>query len=542
MVMWSCSVLFAQDSWVKSYGTFENDSSQSILRLPDGGFVFTGCTISYHNNSCGSLYSSYDIAVSRIDSRGNILWKKQFGGTENEVGNSIVRTSDGNYVVTGRSKSNDLDFKDMNKGWDDIIVIKIDDSGDIVWKRSFGGTSSEEGKSISATTDGGVVITGWTYSKDIDLEGLSKGISNVFVIKLDQQGIIQWKKYIGGGNSNRGNSIVVASDGDLIVSGETDSNDGDFDKMNKGKLDVFVIKLDNYGNIIWKNTFGGSEDDMGESVTADYSGNVLITGVSHSKNGDFIGLNNDFVKPENRNDIFVIKLDPNGRLLWKKSFGGRSRDEGYSLTTTVDNSLIVTGGMSSDDGDFSNMNKSTDGGSGRWDMFIIKLDSTGNVIWKRVYGGKGNDIGKSIVPTHDGSVVITGTFSSIDYDFADLDIGGGNTANRKPDMFVMKLDSNGNLNTSTSIDDSSQPSSSFLVTPNPLTSVSTISYSLDKQSHVRIEVVNSIGEVISVLSDKQEEVGSYNVPINTTGLVTGTYTIRLIENNRVTSTMVVYTR
>ena len=449
-------------------------------------------------------------------------WKKTYGGGGSESCSSIITTPDGGLVLTGSTLSNDGDFEEMNKGVGDIFVIKLDSRGDVQWKKTFGGSNYEWGYSITTTPDGGFVLTGSTLSNDGDFNGMNKGLEDIFVIKLDSQGNILWKKTFGGSNYEWGYSITTTPDGGFVLTGSTLSNDGDFEEMNKGVGDIFVIKIDSRGDVQWKKTFGGTTSglDEGWSITTTPDSGLVLTGSTSSNDDDFNGMNKGL------EDIFVIKLDSQGNILWKKTFGGSNYEWGYSITTTPDGGSALSGYTRSNNADFNGMNK------GLWDIFVIKLDSRGDVQWKKIFGGSDNDWGLSITTTPDGGFVLTGSTLSNDGDFQGMNKGSS-------DIFVIKLDSNGNLNPPTSIDVHSDILSSFDITPNPLSSFSTISYSLDKPSNVRIEVVNSIGEVVFVLSDKQEDVGSQQVSFNTTDLVTGTYSIRLIENNRVTSKRVI---
>ena len=528
MMMWSCSVLLSQETWKKTFGGTANEMGESITTTSDGGLVLTGSNASNNGDFKGmNKSSSRAIFVIKLDSLGNVLWKKTYGGSGNDYGYSIITTPDSGLVLTGSYASDDGDFEGMKKGYNDIFVIKLNSRGDIQWKKTFGGSIAGTGLSITTTPDGGLVLTGSNASDDGDFEGMfkdsngSNGSNDIFVIKLDSRGDVQWKKTFGGSEDDVGYSIITTPDSGLVLTGRTSSNDVDFEGMNKGAYDIFVIKLDSRGDVQWKKTFGGSVVDDCYSITTTPDGGLVLTGGTSSNDGDFNGINKGEV------DIFVIKLDSRGDVQWKKTYGGSGSDRGNSITTTPDGGLVLTGLNRSNDGDFQGMNKAADG-----NMFVIKLDSRGEVQWKKTFGGSVYDPGLSITTTPDGGLVLTGSNTSDDGDFKGMNKGGY-------DIFVIKLDSNGNLNPPTSIDVQSDILSSFDITPNPLSSFSTISYSLDKPSHVRIEVVNSIGEVVFVLSDKQEDVGSQQVSFNTTDLVTGTYSIRLIENNRVTSKRVI---
>ena len=176
-------------------------------------------------------------------------WVKTFGGSKSDGGTSITTTPDGGYVITGGTESNDGDFKGMNKGGEDVFVIKLDSGGDILWKKVFGGSYDDYGVSTISTPDGGYILTGVTSSNDGDFKGMNKGGGDIFVVRLDSTGNTIWKRTFGGKKNEQSNSITMTPDGGYVLTGVTESNDGDFKGMKKGKQDIFVIKLDSNGNL-----------------------------------------------------------------------------------------------------------------------------------------------------------------------------------------------------------------------------------------------------------------------------------------------------
>jgi hypothetical protein len=211
------------------------------------------------------------------------------------------------------------------------------------------------------------------------------------------------------------------------------------------------------------------------------------------------------------------------------TIGGSKDDVGNSISVSQCGNILVTGSTRSNDGDFEGMNK------GDEDIVVASIDTTGVLLWRKTLGGSFSEWGNSITSSSDGGLLLTGVVLPYDGDFSKMYRGD-------LDVFVVKLDSNGTLNPNTSIGIESRHPSSLSVTPNPLSSVSTISYFLAQPTMVRIELVNSIGVVICVLSDKQEEEGPHYLSFNTTGLRTGAYSIRLIQTDRVVSKMVILTR
>ena len=521
MMVWSCGVLLSQETWVKTFGGKRDDMCHSIVTTPDGGNVMTGSTESNDGVFMGMSKGGLDIFVIKLDSRGSVEWKKTIGGAGSDESMSITTSPDGGYVLTGATNSNDGDFKGMNKGGRDILVIKLDSRGDAEWKKTFGGTGGEEGNSITTSPDGGYILTGETNSNDDDFEGMNKGRDDIFVIKLDSRGDVEWKKTFGGTWDEQGSSITTTPDGGCVLTGEIESIDGDFERMRKGITDLFVIKLDSRGDVEWKKTFGGTGWEQSSSITTTPDGGCVLTGMTSSNDGDFNGMNKD------EDDIFVIKLDSRGDLEWKKTFGGTGWESGCSITTTPDGGCVLTGETSSNDGDFNGMKK------GQFDIFVIRLDSRGDVEWKKTFGGTWWEEGLSITTTPDGGCVLTGETTSNDGDF---NMNSSRVINS--DIFVMKLDSTGTLNSTTSVNDARSSSTQLVVYPNPYSSSSTITYILEVPSQIRIELMNTLGEITDVVFDGYSQAGTQSLPLNTTSITSGMYWIRMTTSTGAKTTQV----
>jgi len=501
---------FGQNTWVKTYGGSDFDIGRSVTSTTDGGYILTGGTWSNDGEFSGMNKGRDDIFVIKLNSSGEIVWKKTFGGSINEGGYSITTTNDGGYVLTGVTNSNDGDFSGMSKGISDIIVIKLNSSGETVWKKTFGGSDGDYGISITTTTDGGYVLTGVTSSNDGDFSGMNKGGRDIFVMKLNSNGDIVWKKTFGGSKLDWGQSITTTNDerSGYVLTGYTNSKDGDFSGMGKGNDDIFVIKLNSSGDIVWKKTYGGSGGESGSSVTNTNDGGYFLTGYTNSNDGDFRGMS------KGGGDIFVMKLNSIGDIVWKKTYGGSSGESGSSVTTTNDGGYVLTRETRSNDGDFRGMSK------GNYDIFVIKLNSSGDTVWKKIYGGSNVDYGWSITTTDDGGYVLTGWTKSNDIDFSGMNKGGD-------DIFVMKLDTNGNLNNTTSINEFGEPTTTLSVHPNPFHNSTTISYKVDTPSNVRIELLNTLGQTVEVLREDYTDIGTYQIPLNVSTLSSGMYSVRM---------------
>lgn len=252
------------------------------------------------------------------------------------------------------------------------------------WGKEFSGTLLDESNSIVTTPYGGYIFTGSTYSNDGDFEGWYKSGDeygdNVFVFKVDRNGNIQWKKFFGGDRWDTGSTIIATNDRGYIVAGRTMSPNGDFHYLKKDYAgDIFVIKLDKDGDVSWKKVFGGSKivqekgvkqmpDDYATSIAPTRDGGCILTGGTYrAGDGDFVG------QHCGKEDIFIIKLDDRGEVVNRDVLGGKKRESGVCITTAPDGAVVLTGHTSSKNGDVhQNM-----GGN---DIFIIRLDQNGYLI------------------------------------------------------------------------------------------------------------------------------------------------------------------
>jgi hypothetical protein len=257
--------------------------------------------------------------------------------------------------------------------------------------KAIGGKNYDGGKSLIQTSDGGYAIAGFTIS-------FGAGSGDVYVVKLDANGNLQWTKTIGGPASEEGNFLIQTSDGGYAITGYTGS-------FGAGKWDVYVIKLDATGNLQWTRTIGGKKEDVGTSLIQTSDGGYAIAGYTHSFGAG-------------RDDVYLVKLDAHGNLQWTKTIGGPKDEEGYSLIQTSDGGYAIAGYTSSF-------------GAGKWDVYVIKLDANGNLQWTKTIGGPESEIGNSLIQTADGGYAIAGTTTSF---------GAGSG-----DVYVVKLDANGNL-------------------------------------------------------------------------------------------------
>lgn len=318
---------------------------------------------------------STNIAISVV-----ITFEKTFGGNGwYNYGKSVIETTDEMYVIVGR-RSGVIG---------DVSLIKTDNIGGLVWDKTFsGGGGDQTGSSVIETTDGGYLIVG----------SIDTSISynyDVYLIKTDNNGNLLWENIIGGVGQDYGNSIIATTDGGYIIVGTTTSSGA-------GGRDVYLIKINNIGDSLWTRTIGGTGDEYGISII-------------ESKNGGYVIVGNSGSYPYY---VYLVKTDNNGYLDWDKTFDDTFRDCGNSFCETTDGNYLITGRR---------------GGEFLYDIYLIKTDNNGNLIWEKTYGGEYNDFGNAVIETTNGNYIITGT----------IDILSEFTLDQ--DVYLIKTDNNGNL-------------------------------------------------------------------------------------------------
>jgi len=466
------SICFAQPTieWQKCLGGSSWDEAESIQQTFDGGFIVAGWTKSddgdvsgYHGCGGGgcTLRGDYWVVNLETEGLGSIAWQKCLGGSLGEGAYSIQQTSDGGFIVAGHSYSNDDDVSGHHGSTDDEDwwVVKLDVVGSIEWQRSLGGSERDWAYSIQETSDGGFIVAGWVSSNDGDvsgLHGLPAYDGDCWVVKLNAVGSIEWQKCFGGTSGDNATSIQQTSDGGYIVAGLSCSNDGDVTGHHGSAdcADYWVVKLNSAGDIIWQKSLGGSGHDYPYSIQQTSDGGYVVAGYSNSEDGDVTGNHGYY-------DYWVVKLDSSGTLEWQKSLGGGSNDIGKSMLQTSDGGYIIAGMSNSDDGDVT-------GNHGGSDYWVVKLNSSGDIVWQKCLGGSDDDFARSIQQTFDGGYIIAGTSNSDDGDVSGHHgIAGDYSAK---DYWVVKL------SPETGISEHFTPQKlAISVSPNPFNSAVTIS-------------------------------------------------------------------
>lgn len=395
--------------FIKTFGGSKNESARSIIKTLDGGYAILGFTQSADGDILNKTNESFDYLLVKYSQDHTLQWQKTYGGSDDDRGSDIIQTSDGGYAILGSSKSDDGDVSE-NNGFNDFWLLKTNSSGDIIWEKSFGFSGSDEGISIIQTQDAGFLIVGVldvTASGgqgNIKLTSKRHAGGDYWAIKLNSTGILQWSKYFGGTFTDTPYDVIQTDDNGYIIVGSSDSIDVDI-KNNKGSYDFWIIKISEIGELVWEKSFGGLQADEARGIVKTNDGNYLIIGDTRSEDTD-VSFNKGAA------DFWVIKISPNGNLIWEKTFGGSSFDAARSVSKTQDGGFIICGSSRSANIDLNNNN-------GQNDAWVIKIDNNGYIIWQKSVGGTEVDLAYDAIELNDNSVIIVGESSSSNLDITE---------------------------------------------------------------------------------------------------------------------------
>jgi hypothetical protein len=405
-------------AWAKRLGGTNNDQGFAIA-VDGNGNVFTAGyfeTTSDFDPGSGvfNLTSAGgpDVFISKLNSSGHFVWAKAFSGTLSEVARGIATDSAGNVYLTGYFQGTvDFDpgpatYNLTAVGGSDIFIAKLDGSGNFLWAKVMSGPGFEESNCIKVDASGNIYTAGFFYDTvDFDPGSGTFNITaynsyNAFISKLDNSGNFVWAKKMGGPNEAENNSIAIDVLGNIYYTGEFRGTadfcpgPGIFTLVSAGKNDVFIAKLDSSGNFLWAKQMGNWLEDVGYSIDIDNSGNAYVTGSLSDQ-------------------IFISKFDSSGNFNWTKLITG-SYNVGYAIAFDPSgNGSIYTTGCCKGTVDFDpgpgvyNINL-----IGYLDVFISKLDTAGNFIMAKRYGGIDNETAYALCLDHSGNIYSTGGYLS----------------------------------------------------------------------------------------------------------------------------------
>lgn len=419
--------------WQQTIGGTNYEFLYFAEQTADGGYILGGYSISgISGDKTEESIGAEDYWVVKLNAAGSVEWENTIGGGNTDFLWAMDQTDDGGYILGGRSASGGGvgDKSESKIGNDDYWVVKLNAAGVVEWENTIGGLGYDLLFTVSQTADGGYIIGG-TSDSNIggDKTEARVGNNDIWVLKLNSNGVIVWQNDIGGLMNDNIYSIEETHDGGYIIGGYSESGiSGDKTEANIGLADYWVIKLDSAGGVLWDNTIGGTLSDQLYALQETEDGGFIVGGVSPS------GIGGDKTEASKGNsDYWLMKLSNTGSIIWQKTYGGSSNDLLYSnsISQTTDGGYIVGGysqsGISGD---------KTEANNGSWDSWFLKLDGNGNIEWQNTIGGTGSDYVFTASQTQDGGYIMGGySYSGIGGDKTEANIGDA-------DYWVIKLEGN----------------------------------------------------------------------------------------------------
>ncbi len=446
--------VFAQPAtlWTQTYGGSDDDVGYCVQKTNDGGYIIAGSTKSFGAGD-------YDVYLIKTDATGTQEWYKTFGGSAADVGYSVQATSDGGYIIVGETWS-------FGAGSYDVYLIKTDAAGNEEWSQTFGGTDYDKGRFIQITSDGGFIIVGRTWS-------YGAGEYDVWLIKTDASGNMEWDQTFGGTGFEYGKDVQQASDGGYVVAGGNSSNA-------TGDESVYIVKTDESGNEESSQIMSISPGVFAASVTSSESGGYVFLGTSSPGYGT--------------GSTYLVQTDANCNVQSTQTYthaGGESVGaECWSARGIVTLGSVI--------------------GQVDVDALVRKTDASGNTEWTQTYGGSGDDIAHSGCDLGRGGSIIVGS--------TDSEGAGGS------DVWLICLDSE----TGVIELDLPQPLSFSLLPayPNPFNPSTLIRFQVPTAGDVQLQIYDIQGNLVSTLTDGWQKAGSYEASFDGTDLSSGIYLAR----------------
>jgi hypothetical protein len=345
-------------AWSKTYGGARNDGAYSVIQTIDGGYALTGFASPDTTNN-------HEYWLIKTDSLGTMQWSKTYGGIGIDDAYSVIETADGGYAMAGFTNSSGAGNYD---GW----LVKVDSAGNMQWNKTYGGATADDLYTVVQTEDGGYALVGYTTS-------FGAGAADGQLVKVDSSGNLLWSQTYGGTGVDDTVSMVKTSDGGYALVGFTRS-------FGVGGTDFWLVKVDSEGVLQWNKTYGGPSDDSAHSIVQTSEGGYALAGFTYSfGSGD--------------KDFWLVKVGPSGNMEWNRTFGGTGFDDAVSLVKTSEGGYALAGYTSSF-------------GAGSSDVWVVKVDSFGNLVWSQTYGGVGADYAYSIIQTSDSGYTLVGNTAS----------------------------------------------------------------------------------------------------------------------------------
>ncbi|KAA6438570.1 DNRLRE domain-containing protein [Dyadobacter flavalbus] len=391
--------------WEKTLGSTSSDVLTSVRPTSDGGFIaggFSGGPVSGDKTQAGR--GDFDYWVVKISSDGTKQWDKTFGGAMDDRLVQTFQAADGGYVLAGYSKSDAGSEKGANdkvagngrRG--DFWIVKIDANGNKIWDKTIGGTSEDLLEDAKQTADGGYILAGSSLSgTGADKTQPSAGSRDIWVVRINSAGNIQWTQSIGGSHSERFTRIDITPDGGYILGGGVRA-------LNASSAEAFVARLSATGSILWTRNLGMLSTEINDIIPSSDGGYLAAVQDQSVSDAPYV----------------LVKLDSTGTLVWRKTYVGGPVTNPisdpaptatlYAVRPTPDGGFLIGGGSNEHAGNDKSEDRKGRGGDDYW---IIKTDANGVRQWDKTIGGLSGDVLYHLEPTADGGFILGG-FSASD--------------------------------------------------------------------------------------------------------------------------------
>ena len=396
-------VAFAQTfqiEWQQCFGGSKSDQAYDVIDI-DNGYLIVGATKS-NDGDVILNHGAVDAWIVRINDYGDFNWQKCFGGSNSEYFARVFQDNQRKIYLLGDADSSDGDISyDPYPGSTDFWIVKIDSSGNILWDRILGGNILDQMWTGTLTYDGGVVALGWSGSPDGDVTEHFGGY-DMWMVKLNSDGIKEWDFSIGTDGFDYGQAIIQTSDSGFLVGGTATIGEGGnliCDPFNYN-AEAILVKLDINRNIEWQQCYGGSGHD-GIIALLELENGYIFSAYGSSGDGDLTGSG-----WHGESDVWVVRTDFEGNIIWQKCYGGSNYELAGNIYQLDDDGFILMGNTKSQNGDVVG-NHSMD--EFNHDIWVIKINQSGELLWQQCIGGAGNEvIFRGVRKLNDYSFIIAG--------------------------------------------------------------------------------------------------------------------------------------
>ena len=457
--------------WTRTYGGIHDDGGYRVEQTTDSGYIIIGYTFSFG-------IGQEDVYIIKTNSVGDTLWTEAFGGTLYDYGTSIRQTSDGGYIFTGYTQTYTPT----------LYLIKLNNGGTPVWVQTFGNdTAICVGNDVHQTSDGGYIIVGTSNGFPPDTF-----YSDVYLIKTNNLGELQWSRTFGGSNADYGYSVQQTTDGGYVIAGTTYS-------FGEGNGDIYVIKTDGSGNLTWSNAYGGPNFDDGKSIWQADDGSYFV-----------VGTTNNYL--DNMGYVCLLKIDSSGNLLFSEVFGGSSCDNaGVSVQQTADGGCIIGGNSCS----FL---------PGNGDFYLMKTEFRNNLLCSNGPGTLSGNYAATTVRTpitEQGPTHGTGGYKT----HAGTNVSSGGASDVQCYAVGMMKIKEKDFNST--------------IFPNPCNDYTTINLSgiTNKSDEYNLEWYDVLGKAMDIDFKKKTSINSIYFNVNTKNLSNGVYFCKIISGNDFITTL-----